>query len=192
MDKKIDQITSYSKKMYVSEYTLAQFREIKKNLRFKTDNELVLYLISEKKAEVEEYIRIAEREKTLAEIEKHIYARIESVQKRLSKYATLYFDKIIDGYNLQERSVVEILKAINNSESGEQKAAPPVNDQALKKLENEKAELLDELLQSNQTIQDLEKKIKGIKARFELKSGAFSKSFEARLNRDDFEKIFED
>lgn len=191
MDKKVDHITSYSKKMYVSEHTLEQFREIKKNLRFKTDNELVLYLISEKKTEVEEFIKITEREKTVAEMEKHIFARIESVQKRLSKYATLYFDKIIDGYNLQERSVVEILKAINNSDSGEQIVARPVNDQAINKLENEKAELLEELLQSNQTIQNLEKKINVIKARFELKSGAFSRSFEARLSRDDFEKIFE-
>lgn len=148
--------------------------------------------MNEKKSDIEQYIEIKTRENVLKKVEDNINDRVDSIQKRLSKFGTLYFDKIIDLYNLHEASTVEILKNLNGKEQKENVSS--VSDlnsnKEIEKLKNENKKLLQDSLDNDTIVQNLEEKLRLIKSKFEIKSGAFSKSYEAKVSISDFEEIF--
>lgn len=181
-----------SKNLKISEDMHGKLSEIKSQFRFSTFEQLFAYLLDEKKSDIKEYISIKSKEDALIKLEDNIYNRVESIQKRLSKYASLYFEKIFDVYNLQEEATKEILKAVRKPIVQSEKTADSVNNDnvVLERLKSENRNLLNDSLEDEKIITDLENRLKVIKSKFELKSSAFSKVWEARINKDDFEKLF--
>lgn len=181
------------KNLKISEDLHFKLTNLKKQFKFSTFDNLILYLLNEKKSDIEEYIEVRAKEEILNKIENNIYDRVESIQKRLSKFSTLYFDKIIDTYNLHEQSTIEILKRFNGEglQETESKVTLNSNDsKELEKVKNENKKLLQDSLDNDKVVQDLEDKLRLIKSKFELKSGAFSSGYESKLTKSEYEEIF--
>lgn len=192
MHDKINKNFEKDKNIKISDDVHSKLTNLKKMFRFSTFDNLILYLLNEKKSDIEQYLEIKAREEVLNKIEKSIDDRVDSIQKRLSKFGSLYFDKIIDVYNLQEASTIEILKRINgkNDTPNDTKDLNLKNNEDLEKIKNENKKLLQDSLDNDTIVQNLEDKIRLIKSKFELKTGAFSKSYEAKLTITEFEEIF--
>lgn len=180
------------KNMKISGDLHSKLTNLKKMFRFSTFDNLILYLLNEKKSDIEQYLEIKAKEEVLNKIEKSIDDRVDSIQKRLSKFGSLYFDKIIDVYNLQEASTIEILKRINskNDTPNDTIDLNLKNNEDLEKIKNENKKLLQDSLDNDTIVQNLEDKLRLIKSKFELKTGAFSKSYDAKLTITEFEEIF--
>lgn len=180
------------KNMKISGDLHSKLTNLKKMFRFSTFDNLILYLLNEKKSDIEQYLEIKSKEEVLNKIEKSIDDRVDSIQKRLSKFGSLYFDKIIDVYNLQEASTIEILKRINskNDTPNDTIDLNLKNNEDLEKIKNENKKLLQDSLDNDTIVQNLEDKLRLIKSKFELKTGAFSKSYDAKLTITEFEEIF--
>ncbi|RNA63947.1 hypothetical protein D1631_00100 [Chryseobacterium nematophagum] len=180
------------KNLKISEEVHSKLTNLKKQFRFSTFDSLILYLLNEKKSDIEQYFEMKIKENVLIKIENNINDRIDSIQKRLSKFGTLYFDKIIDLYNLHEASTIDILKGINEKYQKENTSSANISkdDIEIEKIKIENRKLLQDSLNNDTIVQNLEEKIRLIKSRFELKSGAFSKSYEAKISISDFEDIF--
>jgi len=180
------------KNMKISGDLHSKLTNLKKMFRFSTFDNLILYLLNEKKSDIEQYLEIKAKEEVLNKIEKSIDDRVDSIQKRLSKFGSLYFDKIIDVYNLQEASTIEILKRINskNDTPNDTIDLNLKNNEDLEKIKNENKKLLQDSLDNDTIVQNLEDKLRLIKSKFELKTGAFSKSYNAKLTITEFEEIF--
>ncbi|MGC5746807.1 hypothetical protein [Chryseobacterium sp. NFX27] len=180
------------KNMKISGDLHSKLTNLKKMFRFSTFDNLILYLLNEKKSDIEQYLEIKAKEEILNKIEKSIDDRVDSIQKRLSKFGSLYFDKIIDVYNLQEASTIEILKRINSKDDtpNDTKDLNLKNNEDLEKIKNENKKLLQDSLDNDTIVQNLEDKLRLIKSKFELKTGAFSKSYDAKLTITEFEEIF--
>lgn len=180
------------KNLKISGEVHSKLTNLKKSFKFSTFDNLILYLMNEKKSDIEQYIEIKTREDVLKKVEDNINDRVDSIQKRLSKFGTLYFDKIIDLYNLHEASTVEILKNLNGKQQKENVSS--VSDlnsnKEIEKLKNENKKLLQDSLDNDTIVQNLEEKLRLIKSKFEMKSGAFSKSYEAKISISEFEEIF--
>lgn len=180
------------KNLKISGDVHSKLTNLKKSFKFSTFDNLILYLMNEKKSDIEQYIEIKTREDVLKKVEDNINDRVDSIQKRLSKFGTLYFDKIIDLYNLHEASTVEILKNINGKQQKENVSS--ISDlnsnKEIEKLKNENKKLLQDSLDNDTIVQNLEEKLRLIKSKFEIKSGAFSKSYEAKISISEFEEIF--
>lgn len=181
------------KNLKISEDLHFKLTNLKKQFKFSTFDNLILYLLNEKKSDIEEYIEVRAKEEILNKIENSIYDRVESIQKRMSKFSTLYFEKIIDTYNLHEQSTIEILKRLNGNglEQAESNISVSSNDsKELERLKSENKKLLQDSLDNDNVVQDLEDKLRLIKSKFELKSGAFSSGYESKLTKSEYEEIF--
>lgn len=181
------------KNLKISEDLHFKLTNLKKQFKFSTFDNLILYLLNEKKSDIEEYIEVRAKEEILNKIENSIYDRVESIQKRMSKFSTLYFEKIIDTYNLHEQSTIEILKRLNGNglEQAESNISVSSNDsKELERLKSENKKLLQDSLDNDNVVQDLEDKLRLIKSKYELKSGAFSSGYESKLTKSEYEEIF--
>lgn len=193
MKENINKNFGKDKNLKITEDVHVKLTNLKKMFRFSTFDSLILYLLNEKKSDIEEYIEIKAKEDILKKVEDNIENRVDSIQKRLSKFSTLYFDKIIDLYNLHEASTIEILKKIatGNSESSPNNQSSAIGDnKEIEKLKAENKQLLQDSLDNDTVVQNLEDRIRILKSKFELKSGAFSKSYEAKITISEFEEIF--
>lgn len=181
------------KNLKISEDLHFKLTNLKRQFKFSTFDNLILYLLNEKKSDIEEFIEVRSKEELLNKLENNIYDRVESIQKRLSKFGTLYFDKIIDIYNLHEQSTVEILKRINKNdlqETTSNVSAISSDTKEIERLKSENKKLLQDSLDNDKVVQDLEDKLKLVKSKFELKSGAFSSGYESKLSKSEYEEIF--
>lgn len=180
------------KNLKISGDVHSKLTNLKKSFKFSTFDNLILYLMNEKKSDIEQYIEIKTREDVLKKVEDNINDRVDSIQKRLSKFGTLYFDKIIDLYNLHEASTIEILKSLSAKEQKENitSISDSGSNKEIEKLKNENKKLLQDSLDNDTIVQNLEEKIRLIKSKFEIKSGAFSKSYEAKISMSEYEEIF--
>lgn len=180
------------KNLKVSGDVHSKMTYLKKMFKFSTFDNLILYLMNEKKSDIEQFIEIKSKEDVLNKIEKDIDSRVDSIQKRLSKFSTLYFEKIVDIYNLHEASTIEILKKLNEKNGMISKSddSDIKNNLELEKLKSENKRLLEDSLNNDTIVQNLEDKIRMIKSKFEIKTGAFSKNYEAKISLTEFEEIF--
>lgn len=174
-----------------SEKTKDLLLNYKKKFQFSTIDEVIQFLLNEKKYDINEYLALKSKEKTVEEVEKQINNRVESIQKRLSKYANLYFEKIFDVYNFQEAATKEILKTLNEKKNDEEVKPSGNSNLQIEKLKTENRNLLNDSLEDEKIIQQLSDNLTLVKSKFQLKSGAFSKKYEARLSEEEFAELFQ-
>lgn len=181
-------------KIRVSKKTKEILEEFCKESSFKTYDKAILFLLSDKKEEMKAVTDFEVQKKTLEEIQRKIDLRIDSIQKRFSKYADLYFTKIIDNYNFSQQSFKEIIKTINYKElDNEQPLENQTNDvnyDLILQKDNE-IKILNEQVENNFVlVKDLKNTLRDLKFIFKEKTKGFSKVYEAVLSVEDYNKIF--
>lgn len=186
-------------KIRVSRKTKEILQEFCRNTAFKSYDKAIIFLLSERKQDMDSVIELAAQKKALEELQSKIDMRVESIQKRLSKYADLYFKRIIDNYTFSQRALVEISERIYQSKKNTDKIPEDISDHKVKNRqenlsENDRKELEDLRLQREKDflkIRDYHDTIRGLKFKFQEKRSGFSKVYEARLSPEEYQKIFD-
>lgn len=177
----------------VSSVTRDRVNEARKKYKFANADTLILFLLGDRKADIDEYIRNSEKEKTLVEIEAKIEKQVDRTHRRLGDYSKRYFEKIFDVKEAIELSTVTILKHLN---TGVGQVVSTVGTDV--KMTEEYLELkkkYDELLMRDDEEDDrnsiiLAEKIRSISTYFVQEKGGFSTVFKAKLTEEQYNKFF--
>lgn len=178
----------------VSNENHSKIESLKKELKFSQADYVIDYLLNKKEVEIKTLLELSVKEKELNKIEENIYKRVDSIQKRFTKYADIYFSKIIDNYNFSEQSFSKIIQTIKEQkglstdetivENSQDDGKLLMYQQELKALGNQaEADFI--------TIRDLRDRLRDIQHKFTEKRGGFSKIFEAKLSVEEYSKFFE-
>lgn len=182
------------KPIRVSEEMRDKLQKLKKDFRFSNIDEVLKFLMNEKKSDIDNFIQVREKEKTLQTLEAEIYKRVESTHKRLGSYEKIYFKEISNFKFLFDDFTKEVLKNIEqkNQTTSIVEAKKIKEEQTEKAIDNSDThnKLVSENVEYVKKIGLLNDKLKEIKSLFELKSGAFSSAYEARIKKEVFDQIF--
>lgn len=181
------------KVLRVSLITWEKVMKKKKELEFSSIDSLILFLLGDRKKDIDDYLRMSEREKNLVNIESKIEKQVERTHKRLGDYSKRYFEKIFDVEEAVKLSTMTILKHLNKNGSETESAEKIDVKNSAEYLELKKK--YDDLLMQDDGEDDrqsiiLAEKIRNISLYFQPEKGGFSTVYKAKLTQEQYNKFF--